>query len=245
MARSKSQSQALNMALLAVIVAGTQSTGFANAVKSEAEPLAKAGLIELAPDAGTAAADAQIACRATDAGIQAHAAASGQAAPAPAAQPAAGGFPATDAGLPTPEGTADVGTGVVAPATTPAPAAPAPKLQIAVVTGVPLPETTAKQRPGKQAIYPFDSLTVGAAFFVPATADRPEPWKTLNSTVSSAAARYAKETGQMKSVTRKGVTKQVPETVKEREFTIRHVPDGAAFGQQYAGVEGAGIWRTK
>ena len=48
--------------------------------------------------------------------------------------------------------------------------------------------------------YPFDSLVVGKGFFVAATEKMPEPVKSLASTVSSAQARYAKETGEMETV---------------------------------------------
>lgn len=44
--------------------------------------------------------------------------------------------------------------------------------------------------------YPFDALEVGKGFFVPATEKMPEPSKSLASTVSSATARYAEETGE-------------------------------------------------
>ena len=49
--------------------------------------------------------------------------------------------------------------------------------------------------------YPFDSLEVGKGFFVAATEKMPEPAKSLASTVSSAQARYAEETGEMETVT--------------------------------------------
>ena len=49
--------------------------------------------------------------------------------------------------------------------------------------------------------YPFDSLEVGKGFFVAATEKMPEPAKSLASTVSSAQARYADETGEMETVT--------------------------------------------
>jgi len=51
--------------------------------------------------------------------------------------------------------------------------------------------------------YPFDALEVGKGFFVPATEKMPEPAKSLASTVSSATARYAEETGEMETVTQK------------------------------------------
>lgn len=56
--------------------------------------------------------------------------------------------------------------------------------------------------------YPFDALdlTGNRGFFVPATADMPEPAKSLASTVSSAIARYAVE---VKDANGNNVTEQV------------------------------------
>lgn len=52
--------------------------------------------------------------------------------------------------------------------------------------------TPAKRvRVGKGSIYPFAVLTLGQSFFVPATADRPMPWKSMASTVGTATRRYA------------------------------------------------------
>lgn len=49
--------------------------------------------------------------------------------------------------------------------------------------------------------YPFARLAVDEGFFVPATEAMPDPAKTLASTVSSAKARYAEETGETETVT--------------------------------------------
>lgn len=48
---------------------------------------------------------------------------------------------------------------------------------------------------GREGKYPFESLGVMEYFDVPATADNPTPWKSLQSTVSTASRRYAKVTG--------------------------------------------------
>lgn len=55
-------------------------------------------------------------------------------------------------------------------------------------------------------IYPFDALSAPvtgedgkvkqAAFFVPATAEKPKPWESLQSAVSAATRRYATKTGE-------------------------------------------------
>jgi len=56
----------------------------------------------------------------------------------------------------------------------------------------------------KAESYPFDKLTVfpapGHAFLVPATAAKPNPAKTLASTVASATKRYAKKDGRIFTV---------------------------------------------
>lgn len=60
---------------------------------------------------------------------------------------------------------------------------------------IPLP--TVKRGGGKGVEkYPFDKLEIGQSFHVPATEDRPNPGKTLASTVSSAKNRYKVE-GQL------------------------------------------------
>lgn len=55
---------------------------------------------------------------------------------------------------------------------------------------------------GAPTIYPFDKLEVGQGFFVPATDKRPDPAKSLQSSVSAANDRYATETGETKQVSR-------------------------------------------
>jgi hypothetical protein len=49
-----------------------------------------------------------------------------------------------------------------------------------------------KAKRGRSAeTYPFADLQVGQGFFIPKTADREDPAKSMASTVSSAVARYA------------------------------------------------------
>lgn len=115
------------------------------------------------------------------------------------------------------------------------------------------------QRGGRRGeIYPFDKMAVGQSFFVAATAEKPEPAKSLASTVTSATARYAVGTGEFHDVKVKvyqineagervrdangklivvGETTERREIMKEtRKFTIRAVEE--------KGVKGARIWRT-
>lgn len=126
-----------------------------------------------------------------------------------------------------------------------------------------------RKRARRSETYPFDGLAVGQAFFVPATAERPEPVKSMNSTVSSANARYVEKTGNRVVVERKVfargedgkialddagkrviaevISEEVDETRPVRVFGVTEVPDGAAagFGEQYAGVSGAAVYRSK
>lgn len=98
-----------------------------------------------------------------------------------------------------------------------APASTASASKFEIEDGIALPSA----RGGKGgSVYPFDSLNVGQSFHVPATTDRPNPAKSLASTVSSATKRYADK----------------PEG-ERRKFTVRSVgtddPKGA----------GARVWR--
>lgn len=71
-----------------------------------------------------------------------------------------------------------------------------PKMsQYQVITVGNLEEFTKRTRNAGDRKYPFDSLEVGQGFAVYPTADMPEPWKSLQSTVSTASRRYAEVTG--------------------------------------------------
>lgn len=122
-----------------------------------------------------------------------------------------------------------------APATAPATAAKS----FAIVSGVPMPDM---KRAGVQrtAVYPFDELKVGDAYFMSGEGvDKPE--RKFASTVASARKRYAvpDPTGATR-VNRKG--RSVPVETFERDFAIR-ATTGDAFGQP--GVAGAAVWRIK
>lgn len=84
-------------------------------------------------------------------------------------------------------------------------------------------------------VYPFDQLEVGQSFFVANDESKPNAAKSLASTVSSAAARYAvpAEDGSTKT-NKKGEV--VPVMVKTRMFVVRRVEED--------GVKGARVWRT-
>lgn len=85
----------------------------------------------------------------------------------------------------------------------------------AIDSDIPMP---AVNRRRKSAMYPFDTLEVGQSFHVPATNERPNPAKSLASTVSSANKRYAEVIPGETRVDRKGNT--VPATKPTRLFRV-------------------------
>lgn len=157
----------------------------------------------------------------------------------------------------------------IAAATSPAAAAPAafvapavaeeaPKRVFSLVMGVvPAP----RQRGGNKgkSIYPFGEMQVGHSFFIPATADKPEPWKSLASTATSATRRYDEpvmdangqavmENAKVRAHGKPGEADYKPEHYETRQ-KMRHTrvfvmqqADGGAWGQP--GVAGAAVYRT-
>ena len=88
---------------------------------------------------------------------------------------------------------------------------------------IPLPEKTASERAGRSR-YPFDALEVNQSFFV-ADADNKQPrFRNMKATVSKR-------------------NKDAEEAGSEVRFEVRNIQDGAAWGEQYAGKTGAGVWR--
>lgn len=125
-----------------------------------------------------------------------------------------------------------------AAASVPAETSEVEKVSFELETGIVPP---AAKRTGRAAssLYPFDKMEVGTSFFVAATAAKPEPAKSLASTVSSATARFAEEVknedGSPKMKTnRKG--KLVVETVNTKVFVVREA--------EKDGVKGARVFRT-
>ncbi|AXC34281.1 hypothetical protein P7I17_gp27 [Escherichia phage Halfdan] len=117
-------------------------------------------------------------------------------------------------------------------------AAPAVASNFAIVADVAMPGAS---RGGRSTeTYPFDKLEKGQSFFVAATEAKPNPAKSLASTVTSANERYAEEIPAPKKSPAKGNV--VPATRQIREFAVRTVEDGAPWG--FPGVKGAGVWRT-
>lgn len=79
---------------------------------------------------------------------------------------------------------------------------------------------------GRESKYPFDHLELNQGFDVEPTSDNPEPWKSLQSTVSTASRRFATVTG-----TKTGRTgKALNEYEFERRFKVVKVKaDDGAF----------------
>lgn len=126
-----------------------------------------------------------------------------------------------------------------APASTTATAAIAGAVVSAfAIATVALP--TAKRGGRTGETYPFDKLEAGQSFFVPATTERPNPAKSLASTVTSANERYSEVIEGEHRTNRKGKT--VPKTKQTREFAIRSIEDGAPWGRE--GVKGAAVFRV-
>lgn len=118
-------------------------------------------------------------------------------------------------------------------------AAPAARTKFTIAS-VALP--AAKRGGGRTgSTYPFAELEIGQSFFVPATEAKPDPAKSLASTVTSANERYSEVIPGEFRQNRKGNT--VPKTKQLRLFAIRAVEDGAAWG--FAGVKGAAVGRIE
>ena len=117
------------------------------------------------------------------------------------------------------------------------PAAPKPTFTLEAAA---LP-TVSGRGGGRDAIYPFDEMQVGQSFFVPASAERPDPAKSLASTVSSATRRYSEETGETRTDRNGNV---VPKLRATRKFAIRarSAADEAKEGFNH-GQNGARIYR--
>ena len=124
--------------------------------------------------------------------------------------------------------------------------------------GVAIPET---KRAGRKGGYPFDQLEIGQSFHVPVSEKRPNPAATLQSSVSGARARYAEDTGETETATRKVYAKnedgsfqkdeegkrvvasteeyQRPVMKLTRDFIVKPVDGDDPSG------EGARVWRVE
>lgn len=109
----------------------------------------------------------------------------------------------------------------------------------AIAVDVPIPQGAARRK--TSARYPFASMNVNESFFVPSTDERPDPAKSMQSTVSSAVRKFSVEDPSGATRVNKN-GKTVPVMNPTKVFICRAVDDGGPWG--FPGVPGAGIWRT-
>lgn len=120
-------------------------------------------------------------------------------------------------------------------------AASAPKPTFALETAA-LPAISGRGRAGVET-YPFEQMQVGQSFFVPASADKPNPAKSLASTVSSATKRYAEVIPGQTKANKKG--EQVPALKETRKFVVRSRTAAAEAAEGFThGQDGARVYRT-
>lgn len=78
-----------------------------------------------------------------------------------------------------------------------------------------------KKRGGfRQEKFPFSTMAVGDQFVIPATAAKPEPWKSYQSTVSGAQRRFADVVGMKLKTNTDGTTKEIEDLRYTKRFTI-------------------------
>lgn len=220
-------SDGLDMEMLGSIADATSANTFVYLGTDATAALVAAGLAEVNP--GMSDNFGGVATRATAAGMQRiaeHRAAGSQ-----------GGGSVGGEQLPP----ASAGAQPEQPAASSGPAATVASVGDFVIATVPLPERKSTGA-GRSSSYPFDKLEVGQSFFVQATAAKPNPRKSLASTVSSATRRYATKTDQTRNVKVKGVLRAVPIYTENRKFEV-YEGTGDHYGKP--GVKGAIVARTK
>lgn len=118
----------------------------------------------------------------------------------------------------------------------------------AIIDNAKLPSAARGGRNGP--VYPFDDLNVGQSFFVPATADKPEPAKSIASTATSAAKRFAEPVKNpdgspvMEEYTVRGETKTREKLNYTRRFAVKSVEKGKTYGEWTAPENGALVQRV-
>ena len=141
--------------------------------------------------------------------------------------------------------------------------APAETQSFGIITNATLPPSKRGNRlgSGAPAKYPFATMEAGNSFFVAATQDKPNPLKTLGSTVAVQNHKYSEPTGEVKKVerTKRGpknravvdangnkVREVVDKNVRKavRKFSIRAVEAGKAYGEWIAPADGVLIARV-
>lgn len=139
---------------------------------------------------------------------------------------------------------------------------PTTSSQFAMIGGIELPKSKrGGGGGGAPSKYPFDQLEVGISFFVPVTEKKPEPWKSMQSSVAAANYKYSEGTGEFETVerTKRGKgnkaevdasgnkikeTKSVEKRKAIRKFVIRQIEKGKNYGGWIAPESGAVIQRT-
>lgn len=197
--------------LLAQAVQATKSGQVSVATKAELESLQRDGLVEIGPQEKPGSNKFQF--RATESGVRAFESENGS------GNGADGG----------PQGTGE-NTEPQPQQNTQQPQTASNVKGFEIENNVPVPEKA--RRSGPSGKYPFDALEVGQSFFIPATDDKPEPWKSLQSTVAAAQRRFAVEEGTRTD--RNGKT--VPNLKPTRIFRLDKDTKN--------GKEGARVWRT-
>lgn len=93
-----------------------------------------------------------------------------------------------------------------------------------LIDGAELPEGRASRG---SSTYPFEQMNEGQSFFIPATEEKPNPSKSMASTVSSANKRFRKEGAD------------------GRQFSVKAVKGGQEYGSFKAPSDGALVKRVK
>ena len=89
-----------------------------------------------------------------------------------------------------------------------------------------LPDPAPRKRGGaiRTEKYPFSKLEIGQAFVIPVSENHPEPWKSLQSTVSGAQRRFATVDGEKTRRNRKtGTEKTIQNWVPTRKFRLYEI----------------------
>lgn len=230
------------LAVLAEIVGATRSPqGFMYMLPATAAVLVQGNLVEQAPaDQLAPGPNGELGTRATDAGLTYFdAAVAAEQAAIEAAKQATQGVqpqaaPTSPWGAPPtvpqilPDLTQQPAQPVLVAGSTPSvpktrgpsvPVDPASISGVVAVTVIP-PSKRGSGLARRKAVYPFANTPIGTGFFVAATTEKPEPWRTLTASIHQE-------------------TKKLTDGSK---FIVRHLLDGAAFG--FAGKPGAGVYHV-
>lgn len=134
-----------------------------------------------------------------------------------------------------------------------------------ILSGVELPKVKRKGGgAGAPVKYPFEAMTIGQSFFVPASDKQPNPAKSLGSTISSANLKYCavRDGDQTVTRTKRGdgnkamvgpdgnnvqETVTIPKykyTAEKGKFTLRPVEGGKTYGGWTAPTNGAIVQRV-